>query len=246
MRIRRPGGRGEGGSSRARFEDRARSARRLRWRPILLTLLAAALVAGLVYVVWFSSVLAVRSVVVEGVQGSQAEAVRRAADVPLGVPLARVDLVGPGQRVTRSPLYASVDVARRWPSTVLVRVEPRRPVLALDRGGDVQLVDGQGVAYLTAPEAPKGVPVVTSQGAATPEGLKTAISVLSALPPELRSSVSAVRVEGPSMVTFQAGKTKVLWGDSTEPQLKVKVLPTLLKGAPATVNVSAPHAPATT
>lgn len=246
MRIRRPGGRGEGGSSRARFEDRARSARRLRWRPILLTLLAAALVAGLVYVVWFSSVLAVRFVVVEGVQGSQAEAVRRAADVPLGVPLARVDLEGPGQRVTRSPLYASVDVARRWPSTVLVRVEPRRPVLALDRGGDVQLVDGQGVAYLTAPEAPKGVPVVTSQGAATPEGLKTAISVLSALPPELRSSVSAVRVEGPSMVTFQAGKTKVLWGDSTEPQLKVEVLSTLLKGAPATVNVSAPHAPATT
>ena len=87
---------------------------------------------------------------------------------------------------------------------------------------------------------------MTSQGAATPEGLKTAISVLSALPPELRSTVSAVRVEGPSMVTFQAGKTKVLWGDSTEPQLKVKVLSTLLKGAPATVNVSAPHAPATT
>lgn len=241
---RRPGG---ATSASVRLERRSRAARVRRWRPVLVALGLIALVAGGVYLVAFSSVLAVREVVVEGVPASQAAAVRRAAAVPTGGPLARVDLEGPGRRVTQSPLYASAEVARRWPSTVVVRVTPRVPVLALKRPSDYQLVDREGVAYLSVPKAPAGVPVATSTArVAGPQGLRAAISVLSVLPDDLRGRVSAVQVAGPSMVTFQVGQVKVFWGDESSPQVKVKVLRTLLTKSPRTINVSAPEAPATT
>ncbi|WP_172669718.1 cell division protein FtsQ/DivIB [Arsenicicoccus sp. oral taxon 190] len=233
------------GADRRRFEQRARQARTLRRRPVLLALLLVVLVAAGVYLVGFSSVLAARTVVVEGVPQAQQAAVREAAAIPTGVPLARIDLDAPGRRVVQSPLYASVEVARKWPSTVLITVTPRTPVLALKRSGDFQLVDADGVAYQTVGAAPAGVPVASGKGEVSPQGLRAAISVMSTLPGDLRGKVSAVQVQGPSMVTFQLDKTTVLWGDESEPQLKVKVLRALLSKGAGTINVSAPHSPAT-
>lgn len=105
---------------------------------------------------WFSPVLTVKKVEVQGVSGAQADEVRRAADIPMGVPLARLDLEGPGRRITSSPLYAEAEVARKWPTTVVLEVAPRRPVLALRTGESYQLVDEDGVAYRSVDRAPRG------------------------------------------------------------------------------------------
>ncbi|WP_409483271.1 cell division protein FtsQ/DivIB [Arsenicicoccus dermatophilus] len=228
-----------------RFEERARRARLDRLRTLLLVLLALALLGGLGYLVWFSPVLTVKEVEVQGVSGAQADEVRRAADVPLGVPLARLDLEGPGRRITSSPLYAEAEVARRWPTTVVLKVTPRRPVLALRTGGSYQLVDEDGVAYRSVDRVPSGVAVATGRGQVPAPGLRAAVAMMRALPEDLRGRVSTVEVEGPSMVTFQVGRSRVRWGDESEPQLKVKVIAALLPRAPGTLDVSAPHLPVT-
>nr|WP_277628292.1 FtsQ-type POTRA domain-containing protein [Arsenicicoccus dermatophilus] len=189
--------------------------------------------------------MTVKKVEVQGVSGAQADEVRRAADIPMGVPLARLDLEGPGRRITSSPLYAEAEVARKWPTTVVLEVAPRRPVLALRTGESYQLVDEDGVAYRSVDRAPSGVAVAAGRGQVPARGLRAAVAMMRALPDDLRAQVGSVEVEGPSMVSFKVGRSQVRWGDESEPRLKVKVIKALLPRAPGTLDVSAPHVPVT-
>lgn len=244
-------------SSQARFAARAASVRR---RPLLVAAAAAALlllVAGAVWLVWFSSVLAVRQVTVESTAGPVTASVRddvvRRAGVTLGRPLARVDTGRVARSVVTQPRLASVTVSRAYPSTVLIRVTPRRPVLAArNPQGEVQLVDRTGAVYDTVVAAPDGVPVVdTTQRPPSSDSLRSALSVMQALPPSIRADVSSVTVSGANLVTLRVAVAKrsvtVSWGGADEPDLKVKVLSILLRqNGVRTIDVSAPRTPTTT
>lgn len=92
----RPLGRGvrahaERASSVDRFAARARARRRAPWRRVLIGLLAAAIMAGVIWLLWFSPYVVVRDVHVEGVGGEEAAAVENVAKVPLGQPMMQVD-----------------------------------------------------------------------------------------------------------------------------------------------------------
>lgn len=232
-------------SSRVRFAARATEVRR---RPWLLAAWGAgvvALVAGVVWLVWFSPVLAARSVRVEGVPASAVADITRRADVPLGQPMARVDTGAIARRVIASATLAEVTVSRSWPSTILVSASPRVPVLAVKNPqGEVQVVDGEGVAYATVPAAPRGVPEIsTSITPPSRAALRAGISVLDALTPGLRKQVTDVRVTGASSVSLKLGRTTVVWGGAADPELKVKVIAVLMRQKPTTIDVSTPRTP---
>ena len=243
----RGAGRGSTGlaSSRSRFAARAAEARR---RPLLLAawgLGLLAMLAGAAWLVWFSPVLAARSVRVEGVPAAAVPDITRRAAVPLGQPLARVDTGAIARRVIASATLAEVTVSRSWPSTVVVSASPRVPVLAVKNPqGQVQVVDAQGVAYATVAAAPRGVPEIsTSVTPPTREALRAGISVLQSLTPALRRQVTDIRVTGASSVSLHLGRTTVVWGGAADPQLKVKVLAVLLRQKPHSIDVSTPRTP---
>ena len=73
-----------------------------------------------------------------------------AAQVPIGVPLARQDLDAIAQRTTTLPAIEAATVTRDWPSTITVTVVERRPVLAVRQPEGYVLVDKSGVAYQTS------------------------------------------------------------------------------------------------
>ncbi|MCH8627103.1 cell division protein FtsQ/DivIB [Arsenicicoccus piscis] len=233
-------------SSAERFARRARVARRRPWLLALVGLLVALLAAAAVWLVWFSPVLAVKNVVVEGVSDPVATQVRDQAAIPLGVPLARADLAGAGRRVvSSSTAVESVTVSRRWPTTVVVEVVPRVPVLAVRTASGLRLVDARGVIYADAPAKPT-VPVVQSSAAEpSSESLRAVVTMAAALPEGLRKQLADVRVADDGQVSCQLGATRVIWGDETQPQLKVKVIQALLPKKPATINVVSPTTPAT-
>ncbi|HET7476376.1 MAG TPA: FtsQ-type POTRA domain-containing protein [Dermatophilaceae bacterium] len=246
-------------TSQARFAARAAAVRR---RPWLLAALVAgllALLAGGVWLVWFSSVLTVREVIVESTGGALPPSVRADAEqrahVPMGVPLARVDVARIARAVVRQPTLAQATVSRSYPATLVIRLTPRAPVLAVrNPQGEVQLVDRTGSAYDTVTsvsQVPDGVPLVsTTENPPTTETLLSAIAVMRALPAALRQDVTSVNVSGANLVTLKvvvgSRTVTVAWGGGADSELKVRVLSILLrqKGV-RTIDVSAPRTPTT-
>ncbi len=241
------------GSSAGRFDERAAVVRRGPWRRIAGAVLVLSVLAGLVWLVGYSSVLVVRSVDVSGVKGAEAAAVERLAAVPVGQPLARLDTGAVVDRVAKRPTVSDVSVERSWPSTVVIHVVPRTPVLVarLDgstgSAGALRLVDREGVAYSTVATAPRGLPVVAAEGrrAVTPEALRAALGVIDAMPPGLLRRVTGLTVSSADMVTLKVGSTTVVWGGTDRPDLKVAVLTALLPQKPSTIDVSVPDHPVT-
>ncbi len=235
-------------STRDRFDERARRARR---RPRLLLAAGAALVLVVVALVWlvaWSPVLTVRQVAVTGLSNPvETQAATAAAAVPLGVHLATIDTSGVAARVARIPTVALVTVTRTWPSTVTVRVERKAAVLGVKSPqGQLQVVDAHGIPFETVSALPPGIAQVNATSSAPdPAGLRAAIEVLQVFSPAQRSAVSAVTVTSADLVTLQLGAVSVVWGGSDDGAKKLEVLNALLPTNPAVIDVSAPDTPVT-
>ncbi len=245
-----PSGRGIA-SARARFERRANAARR---RPRLLAGMASTVVVLAVVVVWlgwFSGVVAVRHVVVEGVPASQGAAIRRTADVPMGEPLMRVDTDVVRDRLERDRTLRDIRVSRRLPDTIVISGTPRVAVLAVrNTQGQVEVVDAEGVVFRTVASPPSGVPLVTAGSAlVTASGRRAALQALGALKPTLRSDVSGVVVNAADQVTFtltvKGAARTVVWGGLGDAQTKARLVEILVSQPGSTIDVSVPESPVT-
>ena len=106
---------------------------------------------------YFSTVLVTKRVNVVGTHDLTPAQVSLAAQVPLGVPLARQDLDAIAERTTTLPAIEAASVTRDWPSTITVTVVERRPVLAVRQPEGYVLVDKSGVAYQTQQVLPPEV-----------------------------------------------------------------------------------------
>jgi cell division protein FtsQ len=241
--------RATGGTSAARRFTRRRS--RARRRPLrvaawVVTVLVVA--GGVGWMVFYSPFLTAQRVMVMGVAGSEAQAVQRSAAVPLGGPLALVDVDGIRRRVAARLPIAAASVERRWPHTVVVRAVPRTPALAVRNAqGQLQVVDAAGVAYAVVPAVPPGIPLATaeSESALSPPALRAALTVIDALPDGLRSRASSLTVSSAELVQFRLGRTAVVWGGADDSALKARIVAALLPTKPASIDVSAPETPVT-
>ncbi|MFW5470266.1 cell division protein FtsQ/DivIB [Knoellia sp. CPCC 206435] len=231
-----------------RFRERALERRRRPWRRALWMLASLALVAGLVWLTFWSPVLAVRSVEVSGVTGADRTAVAGLVGVDRGTPLARVDLDAVEQRVRTRKTIAEVSVERGWPSTLRVRTVSRQPALVLKNPqGQLEVVDSTGISYDVVTVPPAGIPVVTaaSSEGTTKEALEAALSVVSTLPPALARQVSAIRVSTANLVSFTLGGVEVVWGGADAAERKLRILQALLPTKAKVIDVSAPETPVT-
>lgn len=235
-------------SSATRFRERASARRQRPWRRMLSVLLAVAVVAALVWVLGWSSLLGVRDVDVVGVDGVEASAVADLVQVADGTPLARVDTGAVAERVRSRVSVAEVSVQRSWPSTLVVDVVARTPAIVVQNPeGQLEVVDSTGVSFAVVKEAPVGVPVVTatdSRGTSR-DALKAALALLDELPPQLAEDVSAVKVSSATLVTFTLDGRTVVWGGGEEGARKVAILLALLPTKAKTIDVSAPNTPVT-
>ena len=207
------------------------------------TLAVVALLAAVVWLVWFSPVLSVRSVKVLGTTATPTDAVVAAADVPLGTPLARVDVAGVTARVSALPRVASVEVRRGVPSELVVVVTERTPVAVVPEGGGYATVDVTGVRLGRVAAKPRSLPVVTATG----EGRRAALAVVGGLPRDLLLRVIEVRGDTPDAVELRiGGGATVRWGDAGRGDRKADVLRALLSVPASRYDVSAPDLPTTT
>lgn len=212
---------------------------RRRWRGLTVIAVAIA-VSATIWLVWFSSVFAVREVRVVGVTGSPAAAVIASAAVPVGVPLAQLDADGAAARIMALPWVASVEVRRGWPSDVVLAIEPRVAIAMQARTG--RAVDASGVAFDPPVPLPKGLPAIDADGV----GLVAAVAVWASLPPDLVGRVIGVFASTRDDVelVLKSG-AKVRWGSVEQSELKAQVLAALLQRRAEVYDVSAPSLPTT-
>jgi cell division protein FtsQ len=207
--------------------------------------LVLALIGASAWGVYYSSALVTKSVNVIGTHKLTRTQVSLAAQVPLGVPLARQDLDAIAKRTTTLAAIESAAITRDWPSTITVTVVERRPVLALRQSGGYVVVDKSGVAYQTQQVLPPEAVLAEVDPGDTPR-LREVATVAAALPLKLRGKVDRITAGSRDSIALilRSGQI-VTWGSSSDSELKAQVVTALLKQKPrSSIDVSSPHNPA--
>lgn len=239
----RRGSASRGTSTRQRFARRAWSRRWATLRRLVTLLVLVALVAGAGWLVFVSSVLAVERVQVSGVRTVSADRITGAAAVPVGEPLASVDVDEVRRRVEDLPVVAQADISRSWPHTVSIEVTERTPVAAVRSGGGAgyRLIDGDGVMYRTVSD-PRDLPVMTA--GEHPRAAVEGAAVLAALPRGLAKRVAEVEATTMDSIELHLrdGRT-VVWGSAERSALKAQVLGALIERKASVYDVSVPGVP---
>ena len=128
-----------------------------------------ALVSGGVAAVYFTPLLSVRAIEVNGAESVAEEQVIAELGVTLGERLVRVDAGAAAQRVATIPALASVRVQRVYPSTVKVTVTERVPVVFVDQSDGTHLLDSSAVDFAIAPPPP-GLPRLVTESPGVGDG----------------------------------------------------------------------------
>jgi cell division protein FtsQ len=230
------------GGTAGRFAARAR---RRRLRALVPLLVVAGTVAVLLVVGWLvlgTRVLDVRTVAVTGVETLEPEAVRQAAAVSIGAPLARVDVDRAVARVSALGPVADVRIYRTWPHTLTIEVTERRPAAVVRRGRSFVVLDGTGFPYRTVARRPAGTPLVhVARPGPSDRATRSALAVAAALSPELRRELVRISAPTAEQVTLVLRKGRsVFWGDAGDSPDKATVATALLARPGKRIDVSAP------
>ena len=236
-----------------RFFERSRAERRRRYLRIALGVLVVAALGALAWMVWFSSVLAVRDVEVSGRTTLKQAQVLRAAQVPQGRPLARVDVGAIEQRVSALDRVDTVEVGRSWPHTISISIVERKSVVWARVDGQIRGIDRNGIAFRSYGSPPKGLLEATidvtdaRDRLQTAESLASVVTLIGRKDPGLREQVESVTASSKDSIELKLTKGRtVVWGSRDDGGRKLQVLTPLLRLEASRYDVSAPDQPTTT
>jgi cell division protein FtsQ len=228
------------------FARRRWGQRLRRLRPFLYAALALALVGTGIWLVFFSSVLTVRDVSVQGNQTVTSARIEAVAKAPVGQQLARVDLAAIRARVETIPAVKSASISRSWPHTIAISITERTPVAVVDRSAGLQAVDEDGVLFGRFDRRPDDLPLVQTAPDVKAEALAEAAHVVSSLRSDIAAKVDRIDVESVDRIRLQlAGGRTVMWGSAEESAQKAAVVAVLLEQTAQEIDVSVPGRPTT-
>lgn len=235
-----------------RFERRRRGEQRRRVLRVAIPVLAVVVLGALAYVVWFSSLLAVKDVEVKGLRTLKTAQVEQVADVPVGRPLARLDATAVEARLARISRVEKVEVKRSWPHTVQIVVTERQAVAWMQEGQEVRAVDRYGVDYRVLAKKPTHLPelqVSAVDARRRQQSFEAAAGVvvdLRAHAPDILRQVQHVEAATKDSVLLNLTQGReVMWGSGADADEKITVLRALLRIKAARYDVSAPEQPTT-
>lgn len=228
------------------FRKRRIAGRWHRVRRYVIAALVLALLVGAAWAVFFSSLVTARDVDVTGTQTLGDARVKRAAEVPTGTPLARVDLAAIQARVESIASVRAAEVSRSWPHTVHIAVTERTPIAVIDRGDGLQALDSEGVLFGSYETRPRRLPLVRTEPDTAAEALVEAARVIDALPQRIAARVATLEVASVDEIQLVlANGRRVLWGSAEDSTQKAEVLAVLLQRPGQQLDVSVPGRPTT-
>ena len=227
-----------------RSRTRARLVRWAWWAAGAVALLALAAAA------WFSPVLAVTSVTVEGGDIVDTGAVRADAEEQvLGVPLPQVrrERLG-GELEAQYPAAQSIEVDYAGLRSLRVRVTDRTPVIAIVDDGTATRFDGGGVRIDEVPADGLELPVLQAdEGVDAPAAARDGAALITALDGEITAPVEELRAtrsgEFELRVRTEDGDARILLGSAEDGERKARIAAVLLDEGHQTIDVSVPDVP---
>ena len=206
----------------------------VKYRAVFFGLATFGILAGVVWALLGSRLLVVRSVVVNGTRLVPSAEVTAVADVPDGTPLIRVNDSEVAQRVEGIRDVAQVSVTKNWPSTLVINVTERAPVVAVKMAKGYDLLDASGVIVRWTDSKPDAIPVyqtALSGGALRGDpDLAAAAAVLRGIPRWLAQSVLSVSAPDPEQVTLRLrGHVTIVWGSDSRDGQKAAELSVLMR-----------------
>lgn len=221
----------------------------------LLIALATVLVLALLFIgiVFYSPLLAVRSIDVEGNNLISQSAVDERLQELQGVPLTRITDDRVAELVGYQNILRDVTIEAKPPHGLVVRLHERVPVAVVKDGDEYVLVDNEGVQLSRVADRKEASLPLIDGGTAIlgTEEYKTVTSVLAALPSSLLAQVESTDAESASTIKLKlADGAEVIWGTAEESELKAKVLTQLMDAlgedsSVKTYDVSSPLRPTT-
>lgn len=214
-----------------------------RWPVMLALSLVLALLVGGAGVVWYSPVLGLRTVVVDGSGAPDLAAqVRQAVGVPDGSPLIRIDVAGVRDRVAAVGPVASVSVRKQWPHSLVITVTERVPLAVTQADGHWWLLDATGKPYQQIASPPADLmPIQLATPGVGDRATLAALGILGSLTPKIRDQVrSIVAPNGYDISLALTGGRTVVWGSNSDNATKLLVLPALLRRPGTTYDITDP------
>ena len=203
-----------------------------------------------VLVAAFTPLLAVEKIQFKGNERIPTKLLASALSGQIGKPLPQVSLADVSKDLENFTLIQSVSVVNLPPHTLQVRIVERQPICIIKTAFGSFLYDPAGVRIASAKSSGEYA-VVQAAGkvGASPE-FRVAIKAGLALPVSIYPRVATVSAPSMDSVTFKlrgwAGQ-KVIWGDTSQAELKARVLLALVKHQKksdrVTYDVSSPKAP---
>lgn len=213
-------------------------------------IVAGAAVVGLALFVAagvFTPLMAVREVRIVGAQQANVADLELAMSRFEGVPLALVSDQEVHSVLEPFPLIERYAIERIPPQTLVLRIEERDAVVAIERDGAFALYDPAGVLLGSVAERPEGVPLASGAVLDTSSpAFQAAARIVRDLPADVRAGVVGVQASTPQDVSFAlSGGTQVVWGGPEETQRKAVVLRSMIAslGFPEMIDLSAPDNP---
>ena len=203
------------------------------------------------YLLGWSSLLTVKQIEITGVPTLKSEReIAKSLDLSIGDKLARVDARALANRLNAIEWIESADISRNWlHGKVAVDLQARTPVALYTELGKPQVaLDASGVTFQLPGEIPAGLPKVSSSSVAS--GL-TAIELFTEMPKEFSDGIDRLIAVSPTNIVingkFSGRNLQIVWGDSEDTSLKLKVITALLdrpeNKSIRLIDVTAPHAP---
>lgn len=229
---------------------------RRRRRVALCVALAVVVAVFATWLVAFSPVFGVGSVVIHGERTVRASTVTHAAKIDYGQPIVRVDTAAIVERVEGLAQVASARVDTSFPSTIVITITERIPVGYVMVAGRPMLIDRTGKQYLSVDTAPNLPRLVIAGGSRRGATGKAVATVAAALPADLRVRTKSIDAFDPDSITLvldgaPAGNGDVLvrWGSAARSSDKAKIVDVLRqrkKPRPGQIDVTDPDRPFTT
>jgi cell division protein FtsQ len=220
-----------------RISRRRRAVARTRRRRLLTRLSLMVGTAALVWLAFFSPLLAVREVKLSGAEHTRPADVENAAGLDSSDNLLLVSTSEIVERMKTLPWVESATVDRKLPGTVKVSVTERKPSAWLAVGDEHFTLDDRA-RVLAAGAVGKGLPILAGLQMEPPEPgdrlespeLRGALDALGALPKRMRADVSAVFAPTVERITFQMSDgVQVRYGAAEDMGSKNEVLAGLLR-----------------
>ncbi|WP_210602421.1 cell division protein FtsQ/DivIB [Brevibacterium oceani] len=222
------------------------------WRTRLTAIGIVVALIAVVAVAWFSPLLALKQVTVSGGDLVDHDKVSDLVlDTEAGTPLPQVRPGEVEDAVLKAfPKAAKASVHYGGPRTLKIAITDRTPVLAIEGPSGYRLYDAEAVDLGVVDKAPKKLTVLGHSGREPERETVTAvIRFMGSLRPELRRALTTIEAKDEMSIKGRLDtgdqQATVVFGDDSDPGLKVRTAIQLAAEGRTEIDVSVPSVPVT-